>query len=146
MLVLKVMVKLHKNTDFFYVVLLLVLGVGLFFYLQTIIGQVLADVQLLADHRPELAIRMAGRLLLWLVMFSGSIAIAISAYLLVLSLRVRRTGVYPPPGMPVAFKTEIKRQAEALKMGNGCRLLAFVLLLQPLVGVFIWYRITGGAW
>ena len=127
-------------------ILLLMLAVGLFFYLESIISQVLADIQLLAGSEPDLAIRMAGRLLLWLVLFSGSIAIAISGYLLVLAVRVRRTRCYPPPDMPVAFRTKLKFGDSAIKMVAACRWLALLLLFQPLLGLYIWYRITGGAW
>ena len=127
-------------------ILLLMLAVGLFFHLQSVISQVLAEIQLLAGSRPELAIKMAGRLLLWLVMLSGSIAIAISLYLVVLSSRVKKSGVYPPPGMPVAFKTRVKNDEAARKMRQACLLLAVLLFTQPVVGVFLWYRITGGAW
>ncbi|OMH25686.1 hypothetical protein BGP75_24410 [Motiliproteus sp. MSK22-1] len=127
-------------------ILLLMLAVGLFFHLQSVIAQVLADIQLLSGSRPELAIKMAGRLLLWLVMLSGSIAIAISSYLIVLSSRVKKFGLYPPPGMPVAFKTPIKSEAAAARMRQACLFLAVLLFTQPVIGFFLWYRITGGAW
>ncbi|MEH6625320.1 MAG: hypothetical protein V7739_02665 [Motiliproteus sp.] len=127
-------------------VLLLVLSIGLFFYLSSIISQVLVDIQVLAGSQPELAIRMAGRLLLWLVFFSGSISVAIAGYLFVLVAKVKQSHIYPPPGMPVAFKTRIKKDADAAKMQKGCCLMALVLLLQPLVGLYIWYSVTGAAW
>ena len=127
-------------------ILLLVLSVGLFFYLQAVIEQALTHIQLLAGSKPDLAINLAGRLLLWLVLFSGSIAVAISVYLFALVRQVGSSHIYPPPGMPVAFRTRLKTGEDALKMARGCRLMALVLLLQPLAGVFIWYRVTGGAW
>ncbi len=127
-------------------VLLLVLSIGLFFYLSSIIGQVLVEIQVLAGNKPELAIRMAGRLLLWLVLFSGSISVAIAGYLFVLVAKVKQSRIYPPPGMPVAFKTRIKKDDDAVKMQKGCQLMAIVLLLQPLLGLYIWYAVTGAAW
>ncbi|MCW8883731.1 MAG: hypothetical protein OQK12_00585 [Motiliproteus sp.] len=127
-------------------VLLLALGVGLFFYVYGVIGQVLIEIQVVAGKQPDLALKMAGRLLLWLVFLSGSISVAIGGYLCVLILRVRRSGIYPPPGMPVAFKTRIKKDGEAEKMGKACLLMAAVLFLQPLFGLYIWYTVTGGAW
>ncbi len=127
-------------------VLLLFLSVGLFFYLYGIISQVLVEIQVLAGQDPDLALKMAGRLLLWLVFFSGSISVAIAIYLCILVSKVKSSSLYPPPGMPVAFRTRVKKDSEALKMGNGCAVMAVVLFLQPFLGLYIWYSVTGGAW
>ncbi len=127
-------------------VLLLVLSIGLFFYLSSVIGQVLEQIQLLSGSEPELAIRMAGRLLLWLVFFSGSIAVAIAIYLFMLTIKVKQFGIYPPPGMPVAFKTPIKKGVQAARMQRLCAAMGLILLLQPVAGLYIWYVMTGAAW
>jgi hypothetical protein len=88
---------------------------------------------------------LAGRLLLWLVVFSGAMAVAIGVYLWVLALRVQRSGRYPPQGMPVAFRTRIRTAGQARRMAVFCRWTAVLLVLQPALGIWIWVRLTGGA-
>ncbi len=122
---------------------LLVLGLLLLFYLSSYIDQILTQVQLLSMQQPDLAFQVAGRLLLWLVVFSGAMAIVIGIYLWSLAAKTRASGRYPPPALPVAFTTRIKRGAAASRMAQGCRLLALLMFLQPLLGLLGWYWFIG---
>ncbi|WP_421864190.1 hypothetical protein [Motiliproteus sp.] len=128
------------------IALLLLLGVavGLFFYLQAQITQILLDIQLMLDSDPQQALQIISRLLLWLVVTSGLISLAVAFYLCLMAARIGRCGEYPPPQMPVAFRTRLRRGDQALRMKRNCLLLGALLFCQPLGGVLLWYNITGG--
>lgn len=127
-------------------VALLVLSALLFLYIQSIIGEAISTIQVLMTENPMLAVKMAGRLLLWLVFSSGSIAIAIALYLVHLIGRIKQEHRYPPQGFPVAVRTEVREGAAARKVVNLCWFLVALLFLQPLCGLTIWFWITGAAW
>ena len=124
--------------------LLFLVAVGLFFYLQEIISELLVDIQLLLNFDPLQARLIISRLLLWLVVSGGLISMAIGGYLYLLAGRIAQERIYPPAELPVAFKTELLTGAGAKKMRWICLLSAVLLLLQPLLGVAIWYGLTGG--
>ncbi|RDE24212.1 hypothetical protein DV711_01025 [Motiliproteus coralliicola] len=124
--------------------LLLVVAVGLYFYLQGQITQILLDIQLMLYSDPQQALRIISRLLLWLVVTSGLISLAVAFYLCLMAARIGRCGEYPPPQMPVAFRTRIRRGTPAMRMKRSCLLLGALLFCQPLGGVLLWYGITGG--
>lgn len=114
------------------------------FSLQGFITQTLVDVQLLLGSDPRQALLVISRLLLGLVVSSALVSTAIGFYLCLMAARVGRCGEYPPPQMPVAFKTRIYRGAEASKKRRGCLLVAVVMFLQPLLGLGLWYWMTSG--
>ncbi|MEH6648461.1 MAG: hypothetical protein V7707_00385 [Motiliproteus sp.] len=114
------------------------------FSLQGFITQTLVDVQLLLGSDPRQALLVISRLLLGLVISSALVSVAIGCYLCLMAVRVSHCGEYPPPQMPVAFKTRIYRGAEAAKKRRGCLLVAAVMFLQPLLGMGLWYSMTGG--
>ena len=124
--------------------LLLVLIVGLFFYLHGLIAQILVDIQLMLDSDPKRALSTISRLLLWLVTSGGLIAVAVGFYLCALAVRIGTSGEYPPPSMPVSFRVRIRRGDAALSMRRNCLLLAGLLFCQPVLGLLIWYGLTGG--
>ncbi len=124
--------------------LLVLVAVLLVFYLQGIVSQVLLDVQLLLDSDPVQALKMVSRLLLWLVVSSALISIVVGSYLCLMAVRIARCGEYPPSAMPVAFRTRIRTGIQARKMRWLCLLLGGLLFLQPLLGLALWYGLTGG--
>ena len=119
-------------------------AIGVVFSLQGFITQTLVDVQLLLGSDPRQALLVISRLLLGLVVSSALISIAIGFYLCLMAARVGRCGEYPPPEMLVAFKTRIYRGAEASKKRRWSLLVAALMFLQPLLGVGLWYWMTGG--
>lgn len=128
------------------VISLLVLGLVLLFFIQALIEQSLVDIQLMVDAEPLLALLVTSRLLLWLVGSSGSVALVIGFYLCVQAARVARSGEYPPPGMPVVFRTEVVQGDRAMAKRRQYLWLAGLLFCQPLVGLGIWIAVTGGVW
>ena len=124
---------------------LLLVGVGLFFYFQAQISQILLAIQLMLDSDPQRALQVISRLLLWLVLTSGLLSIAVGFYLCVVSSRTLRSGEYPPPQLPVAFKTKIKRGKQARAMARSCLVLGALLFTQPVFGLLLWYWIGAGA-
>ena len=125
-------------------VVLLLVTVVLVFYLQGVVVEVIASVQLLVDLNPQQALIRVSRLWLWLVATAGLLAVVIGFYLCLMSARIARSGVYPPPSMPVAFKTRIRSGSQAQRMRWVCLLLAVILFLQPLLGLAVWYSLTSG--
>ncbi|MEH6472609.1 MAG: hypothetical protein V7752_15300 [Halopseudomonas sp.] len=126
------------------VLLLMVVAVGMFFYLQGIISQILIDIQMMIDSSPQMALTTISRLLLWLVVSSGLMSVAIGFYVCAMAVRIAKGGVYPPAEMPVIFKTPLQTGRQAQKMRRNCLLLAGLLFLQPLLGMAIWYGLSGG--
>ncbi len=125
---------------------LLVVVVGIFLYLGGIVSQLLVDIQLLLHFDPGQALLVISRLLLWLVISSGLLSVAIGLYLYLLSNQIAKEVVYPPEGMPVVFRTELLVGARAARMRWFCLGGAILLLLQPVLGAALWHGLTGGVW
>lgn len=68
----------------------------------------------------------------WLLVGLFSPCFVFAGYLMLLSLRIARSGQYPPPGMKVVKDTPLLRGAQAARMG---RLLAAITGLLMVVGV-----------
>jgi len=124
--------------------LLLVGGVALYFAVGHQLGGIIAQIEAVAADQPAVAVAMGSRLLLWLVVASGSIAMAIALYLWMLARQVAVQRRYPPAAMPIALRTRILREAAALRQARQLRWCALLVGSQPLLGLGFWLWFTGG--
>lgn len=126
--------------------LLIAIFAVLFVFVLSTIREALVTIEVLNTDDPFLAAKMAGRLLLWLVLSSGVIAVAIGIYLLLLVKQIRVQDCYPPTGYPVAVKTKLRFGADCDSVKSSFTFIGWLLLLHPVAGLFVWYWVTGGYW
>jgi len=124
--------------------LLLGCGVGLFFFFEEQISQIIIEIERVSAAHPKVAIAMGNRLLLWLVVVSGGVSVVVGIYLGLMARQVRQFGRFPPDTLPVAFRTPVKRGEAALAQAAMYRWAAGLLCCQPLLGLGFWYWFTGG--
>ncbi len=124
--------------------LLLVIFAVIFIFVLSTVRDALVTIETLNSENPYLAAKMAGRLLLWMVLSSGVIAAVIGVYLLSLARKIRVEGAYPPLGYPVAIRTKVRRGVECHVIKNMFSGLGWLLLAHPVAGLLVWYWVTGG--
>jgi hypothetical protein len=107
----------------------IVLVIGALVGLVLIVGmrsQLNALQTVLADN-PE-AVRANIRIITWALIAAVVVPVwAVNAYLWRLGSRSVRSGVFPPPGMPMVRETIVLRDAAARKCGRVLQILAAVM-------------------
>lgn len=126
--------------------LLIVVFAVVFVFVLSTIKEALLTIEILNAENPFLAAKMAGRLLLWIVVSSGVLAAVIGVYLWQLARKIGSEGCYPPEGYPVAVRTRVIRGADCLSVQRMFFGVSILLIAHPIAGLFIWYWVSGGYW
>jgi predicted metal-binding membrane protein len=88
---------------------------------------------------PQLAFKQMSDRLLLLTLVTAPFALAWSVYFVRLAIKIRRSGQWPPPGVRVAVRTQIRRGRRATEMWIATLVMAGISLVVFLVILFAWY-------
>ena len=88
---------------------------------------------------PQQAFKQMTDRLLLVTLVAAPFALAWSVYFVRLAIKIRRSGRWPPPGVRVAVRTQIRRGRRATEMWIAMLVLAGISLVVSLVVLFAWY-------
>jgi hypothetical protein len=91
---------------------------------------------------PQLAFKQMTDRLLLVTLVAAPFALAGSAYFVRLAIKIRRSGQWPPPGVRVAVRTQIRRGRRATEMWIATLVMAGISLVGFLVILFAWYMVS----
>jgi hypothetical protein len=90
---------------------------------------------------PHLAFKQMTDRLLLVTLVAAPFTLAWSAYFMRLAIRIRRSGQWPPPGVRVVVRTQIRRGRRATEIWIAMLVLAGISLVGSLVILFAGYMV-----
>ena len=91
---------------------------------------------------PHRALKQMSDRLLLATLVAAPFALACSVYFVRLAIKIRRSGQWPPPGVRVAVRTQIRRGRRATEMWIATLVMAGISLVMCLVILFAWYVVS----
>ena len=103
---------------------------------------VLVLLERLTSPDPARAFKSSVDRLLIVSLTAAALLFAASIYLLRMGVRTKRSGRWPPPGMPMAVRTKIRHGKYATWSWIVLVAAAGIFMIQGLVGIYAWYWIS----
>ncbi len=91
---------------------------------------------------PRLAFEQMRDRLLLVTLVGAPFALAWSVYFVRLAIKIRRSGQWPPPGVRVAVRSQIRRGRRATEMWIATLVMAGISLVAFLAILFAWYLVS----
>ena len=91
---------------------------------------------------PQLAFKQMSDRLLLVTLAAAPFALAWSVYFVRLAVKIRRSGQWPPPGVRVVVRTQIRRGRRATEMWIATLVMAGISLVVFPVILFAWYLVS----
>jgi hypothetical protein len=91
---------------------------------------------------PALAFKQMTDRLLLVTCVAAPFALAWSVYFIRLAVKIKRSGQWPPPGVGLAIRTQIRRGRRATEMWIATLVIAAISVVVFLAVLFAWYLTT----
>jgi hypothetical protein len=95
-----------------------------------------------ATTSPVQSLKRTTDVLLMITLVVAAVSWGLSISFLRVGIRVKRSGRWPPPGMRVAVRTNIRRGNYAVFTWLALFTLAVVCMVKPVFNLYAWYRIS----